>query len=86
MEKSLKVKRILTKAQQEFHDSVLPKRYKKKEVHLSKIMSRTEYMNNCIYWLNEFYMMRCTPDHALSATIALKKHCEEIILELQSNN
>ena len=82
--KEVKAKRILTEAQQKFHDSVLPKRYKKKEVYLIKIMSRTEYMTNCIYWLNEYYMKRCTHERALSATAELKGYCEEIINELQN--
>jgi hypothetical protein len=83
-----------TKEQQELYDSFLPnkykkKRYKKKEtvlIELPKTMSRTEYMNNCIFWLNEYYTKRCTKEHALKAAESLKRYCEEIMFELKNNN
>lgn len=73
-----------TKEQQEVYDSFLPKRYKKKEKSLIKIMSRTEYMNNCIFWLNEYYAKRCDKSRAISAAENLKKYCEEIVNELSN--
>ena len=75
---------IKTKEQQEYYDSFLPKKYKKKEKELMKIMSRTEYMNNCIFWLNEYYQKRCTKERVVLAARHLKIYCEEIIQELKS--
>lgn len=84
--------RVYTKEQQEYRDSILNKRvlnfkYNKKPkpkevIEVSKPRGSIEYklyyMNNCIFWINEYREGRCDLVKVMTAIESLKKLCDEI--------
>ena len=78
--------KILTKDQIEYRNSILkPKPKTRKVSRLQTIISRTEYMNNCIFWINEYHAKRTTVERLISATTNLRNYCQEIINENKTN-
>ncbi len=45
----------------------------------TKKTSRKEYMENCLFWINEFFEGRSCAERASKAAVHLKHYCDEII-------
>ena len=72
----------ITKAQQDFRDSILKKGKKEKSpISPPKAITRNEYMNNCMFWINEYEAGRTTKERFLKAIGILRDHCNQIIQE-----
>lgn len=83
----MKRKRILalTAEQIDFRNKILKIKPKpKKEKPLPpppKVTTRNEYMNNCMWWINEFEAGRTEKDRFIQAVNSLHNHCIEILRE-----
>lgn len=79
------MKNVLTKDQINYRNAILKKKVvprKPKKVVVQGPIPRIQYMNNCMYWINECHYKRVSAeDHLLSAATSLKNYCQEIINE-----
>lgn len=74
----------LTDEQKKYRSSLLIKVRKNKVKPINEIIHHTTYINNCIYWINEFYKGEATKEKALSSITALKEHLDKISKEIRS--
>lgn len=79
------MKRPLTEEQISYREKVLKIKAKiKKEKPLPRpsiAITRVQYMNNCMYWINEFEAGRNDKAEFIKAVNALHNHCIEILRE-----
>jgi len=69
-----------TKKQQEFYNSFLPKHHSVKlkiETKLIPEQKITDYMKNCIYWIEQYFEGNADYSKYWSATESLKNHIKE---------
>ena len=82
-----KMNGVLTKDQIEFRAKILGKRAKYikrpkvKPTPIEKETTRNEYMNHCMFWINEYETGRTTKERVISAATNLRLYCTQIIEE-----
>ena len=90
MKVAAKRKRVLTKEQIEFRSKILGKKAEpikertKKWKPLPqppKPVTRNQYMNNCMFWINKFEAGREGKEQLMKAVTCLRNHCNQIIQE-----
>lgn len=74
----------ITDEQRRFREMILKKKPRKRKAYVpipARVISRNEYMNNCMFWINEYEAGRTDKEEYLSATRSLYNYCVAIINE-----
>ncbi len=74
----------LTDEQIAYRNSILRKARKNKVVPVQEIMHYTKYINNCIYWINEYYAARASKGKALSAINSMQSELQKLKKEIEA--
>lgn len=85
VKKQYKKSKPLTKEQSEYRAKILGKKYKPRAQVLTPLITkkytRHDYMNNCMFWINEFAAGRTDKKDFVKSVTYLRDYCNEIIKE-----